>query len=145
MNLQAFGATNETSSTLNTIEIAPTNSQFNTIDKCMALVDFKRLESNLVAPLASKPPYRSQRSFGASALDFCWIAASRCQLYLHGKQKLWDYSAGLLILQQAGGKAETFEEKNIFQKDLAQKSVVAASNLELMQQWKACIQSASTN
>ena len=142
---ECFAATNESNSTLNTVEIAPTNSQFNTIDKCMGLIDFKRIESNLAAALASKQPYRSQRSFGASALDFCWIAASRCQLYLHGKQKLWDYSAGLLILQQAGGKAETFEEKNIFQNDLAPKSVIAASNLELMQQWKACIQSASTN
>jgi len=140
---ECFATTSNSKTTLNGVELIDTNLQFNKVDKCMALVDFKRLNSNISATLASNSPYRSQRSFGASALDFCWIAASRCQLYLHGKQKLWDYSAGLLILLQAYGQAETLEGGAIFQNDLNVKSVLAASNFDLMKQWKGCIQSLS--
>src|SRR5699024_5216246 len=37
----------------------------------IALVDFKRLPTRLASRLATQPPYRSQRSFGAVALDWC--------------------------------------------------------------------------
>ena len=65
----------------------------------VALIDLKRLPRGLASRLASDPPYQSQRSFGAVALDWCWLAAGRCQVYLHGQQKLWDYAAGCLILR----------------------------------------------
>ncbi len=102
----------------------------------MGLVDFKRLDAKQAMRLATNPPYRSQRSFGASALDLCWIAANRCQVYLHGKQKIWDHAAGLLILKNAGGFAETFDSENVFTNELKNKSVIAASNKHLMEQWK---------
>jgi myo-inositol-1(or 4)-monophosphatase len=69
----------------------------------VAMVDFKRLPDRLAAELATHPPYRSQRSIGSVALDWCWIAADRFQLYLHGGQRLWDYAAGRLIFAEAGG------------------------------------------
>jgi len=70
---------------------------------CVALVDMKRLPVVLGGRLASAAPYRSQRSFGAVALDWCWLAAGRCHIYLHGRQNLWDYAAGSLVLAEAGG------------------------------------------
>jgi myo-inositol-1(or 4)-monophosphatase len=70
---------------------------------CVAMVDFKRLSQPLASQLATRPPYRSQRSIGSVALDWCWLAAGRLQLYLHGGAKLWDYAAGSLIYQEAGG------------------------------------------
>lgn len=66
------------------------------------LVDFKRLPPEVASRLATSPPYRSQRSFGSVALDWCWIAAGRCHLYLHGGQRLWDYAAGALVAREAG-------------------------------------------
>jgi myo-inositol-1(or 4)-monophosphatase len=71
---------------------------------CVAMVDFKRLSQRLASQLATHPPYRSQRSIGSVALDWCWLAAGRLQLYLHGGAKLWDYAAGSLIYQEAGGR-----------------------------------------
>lgn len=68
----------------------------------MAMVDLKRLPPALVAAVARKAPYRSQRSIGSVALDWCWVAAGRCQVYLHGGQKLWDYAAGRLIALESG-------------------------------------------
>ncbi len=71
---------------------------------CVAMVDFKRLSQRLASQLATCPPYRSQRSIGSVALDWCWLAAGRLQLYLHGGAKLWDYAAGSLIFHEAGGR-----------------------------------------
>ena len=101
----------------------------------LALIDFKRLEHDLAARLACEPPYASQRSFGASALDWCWVAAGRCHVYLHGKQKLWDYAAGSLILAEAGGRATTLEGEPVYRHNLTSRSVVAASNRNLFQAW----------
>ncbi|MGR8932710.1 MAG: inositol monophosphatase family protein [Gammaproteobacteria bacterium] len=114
--------------------------QITELKQCLGLIDFKRLPPVAAQRLASDPPYRSQRSFGASALDLCWIAARRCHLYVHGKQKLWDHAAGLMILQQASGQAETFEGEPVFQNDLQAKSVLAASTEILMNKWKAYFQ-----
>lgn len=74
-----------------------------TLKECIAIVDFKRLTPGLAIQLSKQPPYRSQRCFGAIALEWCWLAAGRAHLNLHGGQKLWDYAAGRLIFAEAGG------------------------------------------
>lgn len=109
------------------------------LNQCIAQVDFKRLPLAMASQLAAKHPYASQRNFGSGALDWCWLAAGRSQLYLHGGQKLWDYLAGQLILSEAGGIAETFEGDAIFKNQLIPRSVVASVNQELLDKWKAVI------
>lgn len=101
----------------------------------LGLVDLKRLPRELAGRLATQPPYKSQRSFGAVALDWCWLAAGRCQVYLHGQQKLWDYAAGHLVLQEAGGHAVTLEGEPVFISTLAPRSAAAALDLEIFRQW----------
>jgi myo-inositol-1(or 4)-monophosphatase len=105
------------------------------LSEVTALIDFKRLKKNKAAALVANPPYRSQRSFGASALDLCWIATGRCQIYVHGQQKIWDYAAGLLILCNANGVAETFDRLPVFANDLSTKSVIGACEPVLMDMW----------
>lgn len=78
--------------------------------EAMAMVDLKRLPASLIEALARHAPYRSQRSFGSVALDWCWLAAERVQVYLHGGQRLWDYAAGSLVLSEAGGSGGLFED-----------------------------------
>lgn len=101
----------------------------------MGLVDLKRLAPALASRLATEPPYSSQRSFGSGALDWCMLATGRCQLYLHGGQKLWDYAAGQLILAEAGGHASTLEGERVLQAALVPRSVVAASGRGLHARW----------
>ena len=101
----------------------------------LALVDLKRLPPDLAGRLASAPPYTSQRSFGAVALDWCWLAAGRCHVYLHGQQKLWDYAAGCLILQEAGGQALTLEGNPVFVPSLEPRSAAAALDPDIFRQW----------
>ena len=109
------------------------------LSQCIAQIDFKRLPSTLAASIASKPPFSSQRNFGSGVLDWCWLAAGRSQLYLHGKQKLWDYCAGQLILQEAGGRCCTLDGDEVFRGKLESRSVVAAANAELFNAWREVI------
>ncbi len=102
----------------------------------LANVDFKHLDARLVAQLSSCPPYCSQRNFGASALDWCHTAAGRYDVYLHGGQKLWDYAAGALILQEAGGYACCIGNNDFSECDIWQRSVIAASDGKLFDEWK---------
>jgi len=100
--------------------------------ECMACVDYKRLVTRLSERLVRSPPFRSQRHLGSSALEWCWLAAGRIQVYIHGGQKLWDYSAGVLILREAGGAACTLEGSDIRCDTLTKRSVLAASSEGLL-------------
>ncbi|WP_455212291.1 inositol monophosphatase family protein [Kaarinaea lacus] len=105
----------------------------------IGVVDFKRLDQDLASRLAQNPPYASQRSFGSVALDWCWIAAGRGHVYLHGKQKLWDYAAGWLILNEAGGYSCTLDGEAVFTGQLQSRSAVAATDKSLFDQWCQCL------
>jgi myo-inositol-1(or 4)-monophosphatase len=108
--------------------------------RTIACVDFKRLPGHLADQLAHAFPYMSQRNIGSSCLDWCWLAAGRFQVYIHGGQKLWDYAAGSLILLEAGGAAQTLEGEPVYAHELVPRSVVAASNPGLFEQWRAWIE-----
>ena len=103
--------------------------------KAIALVDYKRLPTALAQRLAAAPPYGSQRSFGSVALDFCWIAAGRGHVYLHGRHNLWDYAAGLTILHEAGGHSTTLEGWQEMGLDLQPRSTAAALDAALFVEW----------
>jgi len=49
------------------------------------------------------------RRRGAAALDLCAVACGRAGLFFEEILALWDYAAGLVILEEAGGKAYTME------------------------------------
>lgn len=104
------------------------------------MVDFKRLPANLAARLATQPPYKSQRSFGSVALDWCWLAAGRGDVYVHGKQKLWDYAAGQLIFHETGGVSSTLEGEAVFNGSLTPRSAVLAVNSTLFDEWMGYLQ-----
>jgi myo-inositol-1(or 4)-monophosphatase len=75
----------------------------------IAAVDLKRLGPAELVRVGAAAPYRSQRSLGCVALEWCWLAAGRFQLYLHGGQRLWDYAAGRLIATETGAASRLFE------------------------------------
>lgn len=106
-----------------------------TLSQSIALVDFKRLAPLLAARMAGAPPYKSQRSFGSVALDWCWLTTNRVQIYLHGRANIWDYAAGHFIFQQAGGSSCTLEGEPVFSLELKGRSCVAAINRKLFDEW----------
>ncbi|MEO5702793.1 MAG: inositol monophosphatase [Gammaproteobacteria bacterium] len=110
------------------------------LSESIAVVDFKRLAVPLAIKLVTHPPYYSQRNFGSVALEWCWLAAGRFHVYLHGQQKLWDYAAGSLILSEAGGHALTLEGTTIGNDGLESCSAVAAHDSGLFEEWKDWLQ-----
>lgn len=115
-----------------------------TLKQCLAAIDFKRLAPDLARRLAEAPPYGSQRSLGSVALDWCWLAASRFHLYLHGRQKLWDYAAGCLILDEVGGYSATLEGEAVFVPDVVPRSALAALDGSLFEQWQQWLRNQRT-
>jgi myo-inositol-1(or 4)-monophosphatase len=109
------------------------------LNRCIAGVDFKRIPRALAGRLAAEHPYSSQRNLGASTLDWCYLAAGRLHVYLHGGQKLWDYAAGALILEEAGGQACALDQGGFWQGDPWKRSVIAGLTPGLLRQWQAWI------
>lgn len=131
---ECFMADESHAVTLNGEPLELSESDLN-IKQTAALVDFKRLSTALATRIVSQPPYGSQRSFGSVALDWCWLTAERGQLYLHGKQKLWDYAAGHYLFTRAGGLASTLDGEDVFSRSLQARSAVAAVDAKLFEQW----------
>jgi myo-inositol-1(or 4)-monophosphatase len=107
------------------------------LKNAMAGVDLKRLQRRLAHSLATAPPYMSQRNFGASALEWCYAAAGRFDVYLHGGQRLWDYAAGALIMSEAKGCLCTLDHDDFWAAPLWRRSVIAALDPALFEAWKA--------
>ena len=53
------------------------------------------------------------RRFGSAALDLCFVACGRAELYLEQLVSPWDCAAGALILQEAGGIVTDLKKKPI--------------------------------
>lgn len=118
-------------------EVLPIKERFpKSLAGAVAAVDLKRLSPRLGEALGRSPPFMSQRNFGASTLDWCYVAAGRFDLYLHGGQKLWDYAAGSLILAEAGGCMCTIDHDDFWSADLWRRSAVAALDHDLFEAWK---------
>jgi myo-inositol-1(or 4)-monophosphatase len=108
----------------------------NRLDAALASVDFRRLNTQLIARLSVQPPYHTHRNFGASALDWCYTATGRYDVYLHGGQQLWDYAAGALILQESGAFVCCIEQDDFAQGNVWQRSVIASRDLKLFEAWR---------
>jgi myo-inositol-1(or 4)-monophosphatase len=106
------------------------------LENAIAGIDFKRLPKDLRERIATEMPFGSQRNYGASVLEWCYAAAGRYDIYLHGGQKLWDYAAGSLILAEAGGHMCSFEHDDFWQAPLWKRPVIGALDAGLFKQWK---------
>ena len=53
------------------------------------------------------------RRFGSCAMELCYMAAGRCELYFEIRVFPWDYAAALLILTEAGGIARELADREL--------------------------------
>ncbi|MDH5602199.1 MAG: inositol monophosphatase [Gammaproteobacteria bacterium] len=105
------------------------------LKNAVACVDLKRLPEELAIKIVTQHPFRSQRSYGGVALDWCWMAMGRFDVYLHGKQNIWDYAAGQLIYSESGGLSCTLSGEPVFIQNLQARSGVAAASQDLFTEW----------
>lgn len=73
-------------------------------------------ESNLPAFAHFTPISQGVRRLGAAALDLCYIAAGRCEGYWEQTLRPYDFAAGALIVEEAGGRITTLTgQPDLFQ------------------------------
>jgi len=68
------------------------------------------------------------RRFGAAALDLAWVAAGRFDAYWERNLNPWDIAAGVLMIQESGGKVSTIDESDL---DVVNGKSILASNQDL--------------
>ena len=114
----------------------PLRPAANSLTDSVAGIDLKRIPRTLATELARHPPYYSQRNFGSSALEWCFIAAARLDIYIHGGQMLWDYAAGKLILSEASGMAEAMDQRPLIAPPAEKRAVILAASPALFALWR---------
>ncbi len=100
----------------------------------VGFIDFKRLQPDTAAMLATKKIFRSQRNIGTCALEWAWLAAGRAHFIIHGGEKIWDYSAGSLIAKEAGSVVTDFEGRDPFYTSQLSSPILASSHRETHRQ-----------
>nr|WP_255758832.1 inositol monophosphatase family protein [Neisseria lisongii] len=107
------------------------------LNEAIAGVEIKYLRSGkLSSRMSTLAPFGTLRSMGSSTLDWCYLASGRYDVYVHGGQKLWDYAAGALIFEEAGGCLATLEGDEFWSgKHIFKRSVVAALEPKLFERW----------
>ena len=53
------------------------------------------------------------RRSGSAALDLANVACGRIELFLERNLKLWDYAAGILLIEEAGGCISNWDGNDI--------------------------------
>ncbi|RXJ67010.1 inositol monophosphatase [Halarcobacter ebronensis] len=71
------------------------------------------------------PKCQDIRRLGSAALDLCYVARGTYEGYYEMNLKAWDVSAGLLILQEAGGKVTSLQNSEY---KLFEDKYIVASN-----------------
>lgn len=113
----------------------PLKTKPNPLEDAIAGADAKYLPGKLAARLACAPPCGSLRNLGSSTLEWCFLAAGRFDLYVHGGQHLWDYAAGALIAEEAGCQLASLHHADYWHTPPWKRSTVAARDAESLQQW----------
>lgn len=111
--------------------------------EAVAGFDLKQVSPHLGDELVTRPPYFSQRNFGSSTLEWCFLAAGRFDVYVHNGQMLWDYAAGQLILAEAGGQACSLDGGTQLAGPAVKRGIIAAANPSLFDQWRTWLLSHS--
>ncbi|KAG8345528.1 putative Inositol monophosphatase family [Trypanosoma vivax] len=74
-------------------------------------------------------PVHALRSHGSSALDMCFVASGRAELYFEAGIYPWDIAAGTVIVREAGGVVHNIDDPESL--DLASRTVCCANSPEL--------------
>jgi myo-inositol-1(or 4)-monophosphatase len=69
------------------------------------ITENKRIDPTVLAPLVKK--VRGTRSYGSAALEMAYVATGRIDAYITLRLSPWDFAAGLIIVNELGGKVTT--------------------------------------
>jgi myo-inositol-1(or 4)-monophosphatase len=103
--------------------------------RSVAEVSLRRDTARLRGALKRHPPFARRLASGSSALSWCHLAAARTDVLLHSGQKMWDWSAGSLVLAEAGGALRALEHEDFWAAPVWSRSVIAARTAPLLDAW----------
>ena len=114
---------------LNDKAIKVSNRSFNNGLLCTAMSLYKKDHAKVCSDIIYETYMQCNdiRRFGSCAMELCYIAAGKCDLYFEIRVFPWDCAAGLLILNEAGGIAKGLKDATL---DLKKPSVVICANSE---------------
>jgi myo-inositol-1(or 4)-monophosphatase len=78
---------------------------------------------------------RAVRRLGSAAIDLCYVAAGRLDGFWEAQLKPWDVAAGVLIVEEAGGRVTSFDGSPFRSREAS----LVASNGRLHQEMLATI------
>jgi myo-inositol-1(or 4)-monophosphatase len=101
----------------------------------VAEVSLRRDTKGLRNALKQRKPFRKRLTSGSAALSWCHLAAARIDVLLSGGQNMWDYAAGALILEEAGGFLSGLEHDDFWSAPVWKRPAIAARTRALMEEW----------
>jgi myo-inositol-1(or 4)-monophosphatase len=60
---------------------------------------------------------RTLLKLGASAIELAYIAAGKCEAFAHKRAKIWDIAAGAILVKEAGGNVDIYNEDGKLEDD----------------------------
>ena len=57
---------------------------------------------------------RGIRRLGSAALDLAYVACGKIDIYYENSLNIWDIAAGILLVEEAGGKVSDYNGKQDF-------------------------------
>ena len=78
----------------------------------------------------------SLRSYGSAALNLAFVAAGYADIYCQTGPHVWDYSAGAILISEAGGVVVDPKGQTL---DLMNRGILVGSTQELINDWLAKI------
>lgn len=109
------------------------------LEQAIAEVSLRRDTAALRGALKRHAPYARRLTSGSSALSWCHLASARIDAMLHSGQKMWDYAAGALVLEEARGFFGALENDNFWEAPVWSRSVIAARTEPLLAEWRGWI------
>jgi myo-inositol-1(or 4)-monophosphatase len=77
------------------------------------------------------------RRLGSAAVDLCYVACGRFEAYFEFNIHIWDIAAGILLVQEAGGKVSDYSGGDDFLhgKELLAAGAIHAEALEIIKKY----------
>lgn len=107
--------------------------------EAVAEVSLRRDIARLRGPLKRRRPYARRLTSGSATLSWCHLAAGRIDVLLQGGQKMWDYAAGALIVEEAGGAVSSLAHDDFWEAPLWSRPAIAARTEALLAEWRGWI------
>lgn len=112
---EIFSATINLGARMNGEEIKVSNNPFEKGILCTAMSLYKKDLAKKCSDIIYDAYMKCNdyRRFGSCALELCYLACGRCDLYFEIRVFPWDYAGAYLILSEAGGVLKGFDGKEL--------------------------------